>query len=635
MDTLLKFVKSMHLSSKILLALWVLTFYTMAGFLLFLLPAIIIEICENPVIDRRKSIVFSFAKNTHIVSRVLVYLWIMIISVAILAHEDDFFVVLIMCSIMLLLPALAIERFGNKKINSEDTKRNTKNNVNTSKGFSSTYTDVIVSGVKEKLQSIPKSNKNITIKGDIKAIVTESEYSSITSTTEKFIKDMAKYEHTTVQRATFVPFQTYYPTYDSMNSRQKEWYFYWRSNVRKGIYLTTDLSYIYILIYELISGYGWNNAQDGYNQLYAVWTFYRKQYPNLDNHLTRWSFDFSLLHNTNFSLPNDIKIYFNYHTTNAIILDAIIEKYNQHKPLKLPFAIINSLVYCSISGRSFYKNGHQEIMHEAIPRVLALVDALLIKKSGKGIIEKCAPYQTEQRYSWLFGGANCLNANKKIYVSVKWYCNNQNLRKYVEEVCRYAENVLKEIYNCKGRLRDIELDKETENVIRAFLIKEYSEKEIKVANKEIKLDLESIRELREQSNSVRDALEVSDDDKIIEEQIDIAENDAENNSAEKTDAFNDEHDSIFDLTALSPELKILIENLSSAQKRIVYIILSQDNVNANIEEIANAEMSMPEILIDEINDIATQYIDDILIDNFNDDICILEQYEAELKKALI
>ncbi|MBQ6907604.1 MAG: hypothetical protein IJQ28_04430, partial [Clostridia bacterium] len=188
---------------------------------------------------------------------------------------------------------------------------------------------------------------------------------------------------------------------------------------------------------------------------------------------------------------------------------------------------------------------------------------------------------------------------------------------------------------CKGRLRDIELDKETENVIRAFLIKEYSEKEIKVANKEIKLDLESIRELREQSNSVRDALEVSDDDKIIEEQIDIAENDAENNSAEKTDAFNDEHDSIFDLTALSPELKILIENLSSAQKRIVYIILSQDNVNANIEEIANAEMSMPEILIDEINDIATQYIDDILIDNFNDDICILEQYEAELKKALI
>ena len=46
-------------------------------------------------------------------------------------------------------------------------------------------------------------------------------------------------------------------------------------------------------------------------------------------------------------------------------------------------------------------------------------------------------------------------------------------------------------------------------------------------------------------------------------------------------------------------------------------------------------MTMPEILIDEINDIASQEIDDILIDTFNDTMCILEQYEQELKDAVI
>lgn len=57
-------------------------------------------------------------------------------------------------------------------------------------------------------------------------------------------------------------------------------------------------------------------------------------------------------------------------------------------------------------------------------------------------------------------------------------------------------------------------------------------------------------------------------------------------------------------------------------------------MSQRIEEIANAEMSMPEILIDEINDIATQYIGDILIDTFDAEMSVLEQYVNELKEAM-
>lgn len=43
---------------------------------------------------------------------------------------------------------------------------------------------------------------------------------------------------------------------------------------------------------------------------------------------------------------------------------------------------------------------------------------------------------------------------------------------------------------------------------------------------------------------------------------------------------------------------------------------------------------MPEIMLDEINELATQYLDDILIDLFGNEINILEQYKEELRKAM-
>jgi hypothetical protein len=99
---------------------------------------------------------------------------------------------------------------------------------------------------------------------------------------------------------------------------------------------------------------------------------------------------------------------------------------------------------------------------------------------------------------------------------------------------------------------------------------------------------------------------------------------------------SEEKDTIskFDLTALSDEMKQLLETLTPTQEEILHIILSQENMSQRIEEIANAEMSMPEILIDEINDIATQYIGDILIDTFDAEMSVLEQYVNELKEAM-
>ena len=588
------------------------------------------------------------------------------------------------------------------------------------------FSDVVLDGAEERTQSIPSANietlgRNSTSRSgltiSIKPVISRDENGDFSIdfdfdddspySSSKFIKDMAKFENKVGKEAPFIPFMQYWPSYDSMTKQQKDWYFYWRSQVRKGIYLNTDLSYIFVHVYELLSGYGWTNAQDGYDQLIALWINYRNEHIRLDNYLVGWLFDFAQLHKLEYAVPEGIEITLPYQLA---IRDLLIDKHSDEKPLKLPFPLIDALCDYSLAGSKFYKDGHQLLMNEAIPRVVALADAALIKKKGKGILETYGPNRPKKQTYYAFQSANCVHANKRMDISVKGYTSSQKLRGYINELVRYAENVLRELYDCRGRLRGVTLDDETASLVKAFLKKEYSPNRKPIEpekKKEVKLDFESINELRNQSDAVRDALEVTEEkieakelltdldavkeifvsmppycrmliDEMRSKSWEMEYNSSVQASIEKInelsgmqlacsivvvegntlileddyrDEFNyiyehlseieipessEEKDTIskFDLTALSDEMKQLLETLTPAQEEILHIILSQENMSQRIEEIANAEMSMPEILIDEINDIATQYIGDILIDTFDAEMSVLEQYVIELKEAM-
>lgn len=600
------------------------------------------------------------------------------------------------------------------KSNSEKT-INIQNNSK-----SSPFTDVLVSGSEEKSQIIPRIDINVQqakkISDSIGSIIIKTSISDDRLTfgfdddyryDSNFAKDMAKLEDKIGDKAPFVPFMQYWPSYDSMNRHQKNWYFYWRTQVRQAVYLKTDLSYIFIHIYELLSGFGWENPEDGYNQLLSLWTTYRDEHPKLDHYLLNWLFDFAQLHNLEYRIPDCADVSLPYQPA---IRDILIDAHSTEKPLKLSFALIDALCDYSLVNSKFYKEGHQLLMNEAIPRVVALADAMLIKNKGKGILEIYGPKRTKQQNYYAFQSANCINANKRINVSVKGYTSSQKLRSYINELVRYAENILRELYGSRGRLRGVELDDETAKIVKSFLIKEYSPKKAHAEapeKAEVKLDFTNINELRNQSDAVRDALGVSDDyaeQKELLTDIDVVKtifglipqycrsliNELHLNSWEINydssvqpsvdkineisskylacailvveenyllleDDYRDEFEfiynhldefecgdeiketdnsSMFTVDNLSDELKQLIETLSPIQQTIICVILNRVNISLQLEEIANAELSMPEMLIDEINDISSQIIGDILIDTFSDEICVLEQYENELKDAM-
>ena len=598
--------------------------------------------------------------------------------------------------------------------NLKNTLKKIVDKQNSSNDNSSLFSDVVVNGAEEKTQSIPeirldnknenktKSNPNVNILTD-----EESNYYSYSYHSNSFINDMKRYENKVGKETYFVPFMQYYPSYDSMNKEQTDWYFYWRTQARKGIYLDTDLSYIFLHIYELLSGYGYRDVGEGYNRMLDLWKYYRKAYPQLDRYLFLWLFDYSEIHNINFDIPDWDNLVLPY---DSGIKNILIDKHSSEVPLKLPFSLIDSLCDYSLIKSKFYNDGHQLLMNESIPRVVALADAALYKKTGKGLFATYGPKSPKKQVYYAFRGANCADSNKRLEISVKDYISSTKLRSYINELVRYAENVLRELYNCRGRLRGVELDNETANLVQAFLKKEYSpQKDNHVSSKkaEVELDFESIKDLRSQSDAVRDALEVTDKmsetkdlltdlqeakeifaalppycrtllDELqknnwemqydsafqmpIEKINELSEKElacdmlvTENECLMLEDDYRDEFDYIyehigefekttaseqsekntrFDLTLLTEELKEFLGGLSPVQNEIIYTILLENDINEELERIANEEMSMPEILIDEINDIASQYLGNILIDTYEDNICVLEEYSEILKQAI-
>ena len=135
MHTLQQFLKSTKWISRVLSLLWfifsVLTIDSFESltthFSLFLLPAIIIELCSNPVTKTSNSKFLRFLTTTKIVSRVLILLWIYGAFFSPFARSQhswaEYFSGVIVYSILFLGPALGVEIYKNPVLNDFKNKK--------------------------------------------------------------------------------------------------------------------------------------------------------------------------------------------------------------------------------------------------------------------------------------------------------------------------------------------------------------------------------------------------------------------------------------------------------------------------------------------------------------------------------
>ncbi len=123
---------------------------------------------------------------------------------------------------------------------------------------------------------------------------------------EFFCKNAQTYYKIRGKECARVPFFSYVAQYSQMNKEQLNWYFWWRENVRKSVFFDTDLSYIYLYIYEIINLGDLIDTQKALNSLIEIWYHYRNIYPQLNNALGEWICDYSLLNRLPIPFPHPL-----------------------------------------------------------------------------------------------------------------------------------------------------------------------------------------------------------------------------------------------------------------------------------------------------------------------------------------
>ncbi len=267
------------------------------------------------------------------------------------------------------------------------------------------------------------------------------------------------------KQASFVPFMRYGPTYDAMTAAQRRWYFYWRGQARDGQHIDTDLSYIFVHVYELINNVGVASAADGYRQLRRLWMGYRARYPQLDTHLADWLMDYLL---ANRCEPDAVRAHVEALPPGARVRDPdlLLGYALGGAPPRLPVALLEALVDYRLGASAFYRDGHQDLVDTTLPRVLRRVDAHLLGTAGVGVFDLFRPHAMETVRRDLFRSA-VYDASPRplVTTAVVPYSKHRPLRAFLTALVKHTENRLREVAGYGGRLRGDALEPAIQAVV--------------------------------------------------------------------------------------------------------------------------------------------------------------------------
>lgn len=309
--------------------------------------------------------------------------------------------------------------------------------------------------------------------------------------------------------AEFVNFKSYWPTYGHMTGPQTKWYFYWRNEVRHGRYPQTDLSYIFLHVYELINGVGWETPVQGYEQLSALWEAYRGTFKRLDHYLGGWIADFSFVHKLDIPLRD---IVMRAKGLGGDLAELELVRCLTAEPGQLTLPALALMSDYDVTKSKFYTGPGKEALDRYFPPVVALVDGYARRKHGRSLLEMYPPEPPAMRERYLFRSAvyDISLYGYSVLVPVTRISKSPPLRSLITRLLRLTENKLRALMDYRGRLKGISMDPELDSLVEKFLEREFRKAEREAKTAEIVIDKQRLERLQSDSDVVRQLLTVED-----------------------------------------------------------------------------------------------------------------------------
>jgi TerB-C domain len=91
---------------------------------------------------------------------------------------------------------------------------------------------------------------------------------------------------------------------------------------------------------------------------------------------------------------------------------------------------------------------------------------------------------------------------------------------------------------------------------------------------------------------------------------------------------------LFDTSVLTPEMKEFVDALVPVQQKALYLLITSENPHSDLEIIAEEALTMPQLLLDDINALAVQLLGDIIVDAADQKPQILDEYIDLLKQSV-
>ncbi|MBR2431564.1 MAG: TerB N-terminal domain-containing protein, partial [Clostridia bacterium] len=431
---------------------------------------------------------------------------------------------------------------------------------------------------------------------------------------------------------------SYSPRYSQLSRQQLNYYLWWRQNVRSGIYMPTDASYIILFAYEIAASGDGEDRQSALDALCRVFAKCCGNDASLKMILRDIICDFSLIYDLTVSVDSfasaDRRFFFG---SSFNIPEAFID-----------FSEENILSICYAAA--IYDYRRSKIFNEET--------ATVFKQSIGGALraifkdEKAAQFITSFK-NGLYNATTLEHrplsrmvniVNKSVKLEIEYY-SLDTIQDIVTNAVRYSENRLREHLGVKNKLNILYLNPAVKDAIDKFFDENFPSKPfIDRRRREAKQQLQKnevneydkLYDLPRVEFSPERALKIEEESWETTRKLEAAFGDSSNNVPEKNIDTLITNDEVKHLTEnIVEEISVASDSNSSIAEEIYkripqavdFLRLCFSPSLAEQRKFASEIGKSPDELADLINETSLDIMSDILLEEDGDGYFIIDDYK--------
>ena len=428
----------------------------------------------------------------------------------------------------------------------------------------------------------------------------------------------------------FAPYYSYMPQYSQLTIPQKQYYFYWRDMVRRGKFIKSDYSYLYLFVYEILNLPDKLPPKEGLDMLCKLWREYRNDLPKIDSSFAAWIQDYCLVHELHCPMDQISEFIFD-----VISASSFKEFYLSEIGIAGDAGTDAMIAY--LSDYDFRKCKYRTPENkEAYTKYMLSAMSIVIF----ALMNREKPVYDSSRVAVIerdaFPRSLCTHAVKcRLKIKYTPLSQDVKLRSIVTMAVRYTENKLRAHLGVKSRLAIKDLPEEYKCLIDGYFNSLTSEKSERIKK-------ENIPEYEALYDAPKEALSISGADKIEQESwqttarlvgddISVEEDDIYYSSvmtqydAMKADSIDNTLDANCENESCDGECETNAYGLSECEILLILDIIKGRNCNFELERSET---------IERINEAFAENFGDVIIELDSDRYRIIEDYQEDVETWL-